>query len=141
MSKTIKLDFDGCYQTKNLPLEDHQCSGIYTVYAGKLTEQNNCSLRKLLYIGESVNVGSRPGKTHESYKEWCRYLIKEKKERLFYAFADISDTDRERAEAALIFHHQPPCNDQNTESFDYPETRIIITGIIDKLDTDFTEPN
>ena len=52
----------------------------------------------------------------------------------------MSSTDRERAEAALIFHNQPPCNVQNTESFDYPETRIIISGDYDLMDNDFIEP-
>ena len=139
MSKTITLNFNGCYETKDLPTKDYQCSGIYIVYAGKPTENNGCNLTKLLYIGESENVGSRPGKTHESYKEWCSYL--EDGEKLFYTFSKVSGSDREQAEAALIFHHQPPCNEQNTESFDYSETRIIITGVDEFLDTDFTEPS
>jgi len=137
MSKTIKLDFDGCYEVKDLPVKKHQCSGIYAVYTGKLEDPDQCTLRKLLYIGEAKNVETRLVQTHEKFKEWCTYLGQG--ENLFFAIADVSDSDREQAEAALIFHHQPPCNDQNTESFDYPETKIIITGANGLLDTDFTE--
>ena len=140
MVKTIILSFDGFYGTKELPLKNHHCSGIYIVYRGRITNLFTYRLTELLYIGESETVGTRPGKKHESYKEWRSYLDRKEKESLFFTFADVPDADRKRAEAALIYHHQPPCNYQNKESFDYPETRIIISGISKGLDTDFTEP-
>jgi excinuclease UvrABC nuclease subunit len=135
MSKTIKLYFDGCYEVRDLPVKKHQCSGIYTVNTGKLEDPDKCSLRKILYIGEAENVETRLRKTHETFNEWCTYLGQG--ENLFFTIADVSDSDREQAEAALIFHHQPPCNKQNKDSFDYPETRIIITDDNGLLDKDF----
>jgi hypothetical protein len=137
MAKTITLNFSNYFLTKDLPRENYQESGIYIVYVGRLTDSNQCDLRRLLYIGEAENVGTRPGKDHESYDEWRGYL--EKGENLFYSFTSVPADIRERAEAALIYHHQPPCNVQNKESFDYPETRIIINNANEFLDTDFTE--
>jgi hypothetical protein len=138
MAKTIKLIFDGYYREKSLPLEDkHNCSGIYAVYAGSQKE-SGCSLRKLLYIGESENAATRPGKSHENYAAWKRQL--REGELLYFTFSDVSSIDRERAEAALIYYNQPCCNEQNMESFSYPETTVITSGAAAKLGGTFTLP-
>jgi hypothetical protein len=136
MPKTIALIFDGYYREAVLPPDNHNCSGIYVVYAGKKTE-SGCSLRKLLYIGESEKVATRPSSDHEKYEEWIACL--NEGEILYFSFADVSPTDRERVEAALIYHHQPPCNIQGTESFDYNETKITTSGNNKFLEKEFVE--
>jgi hypothetical protein len=136
MAKTIKLVFDGYYGEELLPLKDkHNCSGIYAVYAGRQMG-SGISLRELLYIGESENAATRPGKNHESYRAWKRKL--ENGELLYFAFSDVSSADRERAEAALIYYNQPCCNEQNMESFSYPETTIETSGLALRLGGTFT---
>jgi hypothetical protein len=136
MAKTIKLEFDGYYREVALPLKDkHNCSGIYAVYAGEQGE-SNCILRELLYIGESENAATRPGKGHENYTDWKNKL--EKGELLYFTFSDVSPVDRERAEAALIYYNQPCCNEQNMESLGYPETTIETSGRASHLGGTFT---
>jgi hypothetical protein len=138
MVKTISLEFDGYYREEFLPLKNkHNCSGIYAVYAGSPTE-SGCSLRKLLYIGESENAATRPGKGHENYEAWSQEL--KKGELLYFTFADVSPVDRERAEAALIYYNQPCCNEQNRESFNYSETTIETSGRASRLGGTFTVP-
>jgi hypothetical protein len=126
MAKTIELVFDGYYKTKQLPLNKHECSGIYTVYTGESTGEKSCILRKLLYIGESENVATRPGKEHENYEDWKTQL--ESGEILYYSFAEVDSRYRERAEAALIYHNKPICNGQGKKSFKYQETTITTSG-------------
>jgi hypothetical protein len=140
MSKTINLEFDGYYRENSLPLANkHTCSGIYAVYAGEPPDSNNnCSLRKLLYIGESENAATRPGKAHENYTAWKKKLKED--ELLYFTFCDVSSADRKRAEAALIYHNQPCCNEQNMESFSYPETTIETSRRASYLGGTFTVP-
>jgi hypothetical protein len=45
---------------------------------------------------------------------------------------------RQRAEAALIFKHKPPVNDEYTGSFPFDTTTIKANGKIAKLTTSFT---
>jgi hypothetical protein len=78
----------------------------------------------LLYIGRSSNIAERPSTEHHKYNSWRRKL--QRGEYLHFCFADTNS--EKRAEAALIYHQEPPCNEQNTESFGYPETTIVLTG-------------
>jgi len=116
-----------------LPKEDHQCAGIYVVYRGL----NEDDIKKLLYIGRSGDVADRPSPTHHKYNYWLSYL--EEDEILYFSFADTDD--EKQAEAALIFHHKPPCNDKGKKSFNHPHTRIITLGKNKFLADDFTEYN
>jgi hypothetical protein len=59
---------------------------------------------------------------------------------IIFSFSDVSSIDRERAEAALIYYNQPCCNEQNTESFRYPETTIETSGRASRLGGTFTVP-
>ena len=75
------------------------------------------SIRKLLYIGESATVRNRirqhlSGATGRSWKQHLRAG-----EVLCFAFAPISRTTHERAEAALIYKHKPPENTEYARSF------------------------
>jgi hypothetical protein len=137
MSKTIELDFDGYYREKDLPPSEHYCSGVYIVYAGEQTGVRKRYLRKLLYIGESIEAATRPNSEHENYQNWRDCL--NDGEELHFSFADVKSIDRERTEAALIYHHQPFCNSKGKGSFCYQETHIVISGSGDHLDATFTE--
>ena len=124
--KTYSLDFDGYWRAPNadgLPAN----SGIYCVYACTHNPQENTvSLRKLLYIGESANVRERVG-SHEHWRDWEREL--QQGEVLCFSAALISPgADRQRAEAAMIYYHKPPCNSEYVHSFPFDETSISTSG-------------
>lgn len=132
----IKLDFKGyrLEQSKN-GIEDY--SGIYCVYSCKYSETDDTvNIRKLLYIGKAKNLNERIN-GHERLESWERYL--NPGETLCYSRAKIGDQqDRARAEAALIYKHKPPCNDDYTDSFPFPDTRIELTGKTAELVDTFT---
>ncbi len=116
-TSTITLAYKGYRREPNaggIPNE----SGVYSVYACTHNRAaGTVSIRRLLYIGESASVGNRirqhlSGATGRSWKK--RLLGGEQ---LCFAFASISGTTRERAEAALIYKHKPPENTEHIDSF------------------------
>ena len=121
MYNSISLDFDGYYEEKDLPLESHNCSGVYVVYRG-----TNKSPTKLLYIGRTGDFSDRPSKNHHKYKAWQRESNKYKEE-LYFSVADTKD--EEIAEAALIFKIKPELNEKLKDKFDYYETRVKASGV------------
>ena len=135
--KTIALDFRGYWREVNKEFVPSE-SGIYTVYACTYNQQEKTvSIRKLLYIGESEDVCERL-QNHERLIDWKRFL--RPNETLCYSVATIGAADRVRAEAALIYHHKPPCNTEYIHSFPYERTRITTSGRNALLSSDFTEP-
>jgi hypothetical protein len=135
MAKTIELNFDGYYEEEELPLNKHKCSGIYVVYAGE-EAGGGPELYRLLYIGESENIAKRPSKDHEKYEDWKNQLMED--EILYFSFAEVDSNYREQAEAALIYHYEPICNEQGIESFNYEKTKIITSGSNVCLEETFT---
>lgn len=133
--KKIELEFKGYWiekRKKGLPDK----SGIYCVYSCIYNEEkNSVSIHNLLYIGESVNVRERIA-NHNKLDEWKRML--KDNETLCYSFASVTNPDRERAEAALIYEHMPPTNDEYVENFTYEDTKIVLYGDIRKLSKNFT---
>jgi excinuclease UvrABC nuclease subunit len=122
---TISLDFDGYWRDEK---KEHvpQGSGIYCVYAGTYNlSSNSITIRELLYIGESDDVRSRLS-NHERHKDWMRQL--NSGEMVCFSVASISSSEREQAEAALIYHHKPPCNTEFRYSFPYSDTVICTSG-------------
>jgi hypothetical protein len=119
---------------------DYRYSGIYAVYRGKQTRPGYCELREPLYIGESEELSERLDEDHEHYLDWLNHL--EDGEILYFAIAHVNSTDRERVEAALIYHHRKglPCNTKGKRSFSYPETIVNLSGDCELMDTGFTEP-
>lgn len=132
--KIYKLKFNG-YRIKSdyLPTD----SGIYCVYACTYYSSNDTvSLRLLLYIGEASNVLSRVS-GHEKRKDWRDYL--QFREILCFNTALISPRqDRERAEAALINKHKPPCNYEYKNRFPFAKTSIQTKGRNGLLQSNFT---
>ena len=133
--KTISLNFDGYWREINkggVPAE----SGVYCVYACTYNQnEGTVSLRELMYVGESENVRERLA-NHERLSDWKKRL--KSGETLCYSVALVSGNDRNRAEAAVIFHHKPPCNTEYKYSFPYETTVIQTSGKNALLDSFFT---
>ena len=133
--KEITLNFDGYYKYENVSDGYFAKSGVYCVYAGKYNQTiDKVSLRQLLYIGEGGDVLLRLS-NHEKLSLWKSYL--QVGETLWISVAFINSEDRERAEAACIFEHQPICNNQCTKCFNYEDTKIVTSGGNSKLKSDF----
>lgn len=135
-AKSYALNFDGYWRTPNisgLP----PSSGIYCVYAcTHNVQEKTVSIRKLLYIGEAANVKDRvPG--HERWQDWEQEL-RQGEELCFSAALIAPESDRRRAEAAMIHHHKPPCNVEYVDSFPYDQTTISTSGKNAELDSQFT---
>ena len=135
-AKSYSLDYDGYWRAPNISGLPAQ-AGIYCVYAcvHNVTEKT-VTLRRLLYIGEAENVRNRVAK-HERWDDWVREL--KAGEELCFNAALISPTaDRERAEAAMIHHHKPPCNVEYVNAFPFNTTTVSTRGKNEKLDGHFT---
>lgn len=132
--KTIYLKFEGYWPEiykDSMPKQ----SGIYCVYSCKHNAVGNTVvIHKLLYIGESANVNARI-QNHNRLQDWTQKLRYD--EELCYSFAPIAPADRERGEAALIFNHQPPMNEEHKNHFVYNDTQMILSGEIKFLDNSF----
>lgn len=134
MAKSYSLVFTGYYlDTSGLPAK----SGIYCVYAcTKDPISANVSIRKLVYIGEAANVQDRVD-GHERRQDWAREL--QRGEVFCFSAALIApESDRQRAEAAMIHHHKPPCNVEHVRAFRYDRTTISTSGQNARLDPCFT---
>lgn len=122
------LDIQGYYRDLSRKLFPEK-SGIYFVYRGYMIPHlKSATLRQLLYIGEATDIGARFA-NHERRADFLSRL--EMDEELFYCFAitdNLSDHQRKRVEAALIYELHPPLNTLSTESFEYDSTLIHIRG-------------
>ena len=133
--KRIELNFRGYWMEVNkngIP----DASGIYCVYActyNAITDK--VSIRELIYVGESDNIWNRIS-NHERLADWKKRL--RSNETLCYSFAGVSENDRVRAEAAVIFHHKPPCNTEYRNSFPFDTTTVTTSGDHAKLDPTYT---
>lgn len=104
-------------------------SGIYCVYACTYNynadlHRRLISVSKLLYIGESGNIRKRV-KEHEGWDEWRSEL--QHGQNLCFNAAHIAAA-WERAEAAMIYALEPPCNIEYMDHFPFDRTRIQIEG-------------
>lgn len=130
--KSLSLTFDGYwteYAAKSIPAQP----GIYCVYGGTNNSNGTVTLNRLVYIGESSNVRDRIG-YHEKTPSWRRYL--KPGEVLIFTFAPIY-MDRVCVEAAMIFHHKPPVNEEYSDNCPEDVTMSLV-GKVALLDTYFT---
>lgn len=129
-AKRFDLDFVGFRMEgglKNWP----EKSGIYCVYRClHYPDKSQVSIRGLVYIGEAENLRTRLG-SHEKFELWRKCL--QAGEVLCFSYALVSNDDRERCEAAMIFKHQPTENTKCRDSFNYDETQIALTGVTSEL--------
>ena len=133
--KTIAIEFDGYWRDENkggIPAR----SGVYVVYeCTHNVKEKTVSLRKLIYIGEAEDVRSRVA-NHEKYRAWLEHVSRQNE--LCFSFGGVVSTDRARAEAALIFRHKPPENDEYVNAFPFDRTTMSLSGKTALLDTFFT---
>ena len=143
MAKTYKLKFEGYCVVKKWGLLPSE-SGIYCVYAATLSARRlsgggkKQKALRLLYIGEAKDIRKRvPQNPTKRREKWKKKLMVE--EILCVSFARIAeDEDRMRAEAAMIYKHQPPCNTEYTDSFPFCRTTIKTSGKKAGLEEKFT---
>lgn len=125
-TRSYSLEFDGYWREpkiSGLPAE----SGIYGVYACvHNTNQSTVSLKRLLYIGEAADVQDRV-QNHEKWQKW-RNQLKTEEVICFSAALVAGESDRQRAEAAMIFKHKPPCNTEYVDAFPFDTTSVTTTG-------------
>jgi len=113
-AKTISIKFDGYWRDENkggLPAK----SGVYCVY--------ECT-------------HNRTEKTVSLHNKWLKYVRQGNE--LCFSFGGVSSVDRNRAEAAMIFKHKPPVNDEYKDSFPYDKTTMSLSGKTALLNTYFT---
>jgi excinuclease UvrABC nuclease subunit len=126
MQKSYALEFDGYWLEAglgNLPAK----SGIYGVYLCTYDKvQNTVSLRELIYVGEAANVRDRVG-GHEKSVAW-RAKLKSGELLCFNTALVAGESDRQRAEAAVIFKHKPCCNTTYVDAFPFDTTTVSISG-------------
>lgn len=135
MKAMIRLSFNGFWREPAGGVIPAQ-AGIYVVYECRNNPQNNTvDLKKVIYIGEAENVRDRIA-THEKWSLWrrqCGYGNE-----VCFSFAPIVKPDRQRAEAASIYQHRPPVNEEYKHNFPFDETTIVLTGSTSLLVPVFT---
>lgn len=123
-----QLDVQGYYKDQSRTGFPHS-SGIYFVYRGiYIPHLKTVTLMELLYIGETENLYDRHNE-HDKRNEFLARL--QEGEELFYSFAlteSLSNEQRKKVEAALIYELCPPLNVQNVDSFIYDEITINVLG-------------
>ena len=133
--QTYSLTYEGYWLYRDRSSIPNR-SGVYSVYACTYDPHaNTVSIRMLIYIGESGTVGNRIG-DHEKLRDWQKHLLPG--ERLCFSFAPVATASRERAEAALIYHHKPPENVEYVDNFPFDETTVTTSGRNAELARRFT---
>ena len=134
-AKTISIEFNGYWRDENksgLPNK----SGIYCVYeCTHNVSQKTVTIHKLIYIGESENVKNRVA-NHEKYNDWLKHV--RSGNGLCFSFGGVRSVDRNRSEAAMIFKHKPPENEEYRDSFPFDKTTMSLSGKTALLNTYFT---
>lgn len=134
-AKTYEVEFEGYWRDENkggLP----EVSGVYCVYTCTYDAQaSTVSLKKLIYIGEAANICERVA-GHEKYDQWKKHLTAG--QQLCFSASRIGSADRDRCEAALIFKHKPPENEEYKNSFPFDTTTMKLSGATTLLNTHYT---
>lgn len=134
MAKTINLAYEGYWRERNFNGVPAY-SGVYTFMECKLNSDDTVTLINILYIGKADNVKERVQK-HDKLDVMKRSLSYGNE--LCINCAPVSGTDQDRAEAALIYKHKPPFNDQLKDWFNYDTTIISNSGRYSLLERLFT---
>ncbi len=111
-------------------------SGVYFVYECTFNkEKDTVTVNKLIYIGESDKLRDRIS-SHEKYDDWKKHV--REGNILCYSTCRVSRVCRERVEAAYIFKHKPPENEEYTDSFPFDKTTLESSGRTTHLNKNFT---
>jgi hypothetical protein len=136
VAKSYGLAFDGYWREPNisgLPAK----SAIYCAYACVHNRpQGTVTVNRLLYIGEAGDVRGRI-ENHECWSKW-RAKLQRGEELCFSAALIAGESDRQRAEAAMIYKHKPGCNTEYVNSFPFDTTSIMTSGTNALLFPSFT---
>ena len=123
--KTYKQEFKGYWRYKNrggVP----KTSGVYCVYEGTYNSNNDTvSLGRLLYIGQAKNMNERL-ENHEKLSAWKKYL--KSGEEIIFSCTELETSDLDRFEAAMIYEHKPPVNEEYVNNFPYDSTTVYTSG-------------
>ena len=110
--------------------------GVYCVYTCSYNEKTKrTDIQTLVYFGGTEDMLERISR-HEKWNEWENY-VKDGYE-LCFSYSHVDSKDRERIEAALIYHHKPPANEEQKKLFPYDTTTLYLEGDIKLLDKSFT---
>lgn len=84
--------------------------GIYAI----LVQDATCTPRKfrVIYFGESNNLGNRIRTTHEKYRDWTREAAGSQLYMAYHTTIGMSDAQRRDAECVLINQYTPCCNER-----------------------------
>ncbi|MFI3296902.1 MAG: GIY-YIG nuclease family protein [bacterium] len=128
---TYKVDFQGYWRDinkKGIP----NYSGIYIVYRSIYKEDKKVvGLKEIIYIGQAKDVCVRIA-THDKQEEFKKYISDH--EELCYACAEVSESDLDIVEKALIFMQQPKLNQDYKDKY-YGESAIFhINGFCELLE-------
>ena len=115
------LEFDGYWPLGMTGVADYP--GIYCVHTVWETQFETTS--RLLYIGKAQNIEMRAS----SRERDSSFIRNAGKGDLYFSACRVIDTKvLQRAEAALIYQHQPPCNIKLKRRFLHGPITIITTG-------------
>lgn len=124
-SKTYNQVFKGYWRYKNrggVP----KTSGVYCVYRGTYNSNSDTvSLERLLYIGQAKNINERL-ENHEKLPEWEKYL--KMGEEIIFSCTELELSNLDRFEAAMIYEHKPPVNEEYVNNFPYDTTIVYTSG-------------
>jgi len=133
--KTFELNIFGYWRDKNIICLPKQ-PGVYFVYETSYNRDDDAlSFQRLLYIGEADDVKDRILK-HDKYSDWLKYIRFGNE--LCYSMVHVESTYRERIEAAYIYKHKPPANEEYKNNFPFNKTRVKSSGETELLNVDFT---
>jgi hypothetical protein len=125
VAKSYSLNFSGYWRAANrdgLPA----VSGLFCVYSCSHNAiVGGLTMKELLFIGEAANIRSGVA-NHPEWNRWQQYL--RYGEELCFSAALVPASERDRALAALIFQHRPPCNEDPPEIFPLDTTTVKTTG-------------
>lgn len=134
-AETFNIKIDGYWPDiykNNIP--NH--SGVYFVYGSTYNiVANIVNINKLIYIGESDKVYDRI-LNHDKNNDWKKYV--RPGDTLCYSTCPVSEAYRMRVEAAYIFRHTPPENDEYIDNFPFDQTTVNSSGKVALLDPSFT---
>lgn len=132
---SFKVDFEGYWRERNISSVPSN-SGVYCVYECSYNSENDTvSIHRLIYIGEARDARDRI-QNHEKWNDWKRYVGSGNE--LCFSHGYVESENRERVEAAFIFKHKPPANDEYKNEFPFDTTTINAIGKTALLHTNFT---
>lgn len=132
---SISIEFSGYWNEYNRGTMPGK-SGVYCVYAGvEDPKKKTVHIQRLIYIGESSDVHARLAH-HDGIPLWRSCL--QPGQALCFSFGAVAEADRERSEAALIFHHKPPANIVYTDTFPFETTTVRVSRKAPLLESRFS---